>query len=117
MALRLGFARAVVTTPEEHDRLIAYTSQLAHTASSAYVMSSAANRHFGFSAGSFRDMTRVARLDPDMWAELFDLNRDMLSAELTGLIARLTELRDALDGRDGARLKALLEAGNRRKLR
>ncbi len=116
LALRLGFARAVVTTPEEHDRLIAYTSQLAHVASSAYVMSPAAARHFGFSAGSFRDMTRVARLDADMWTELFDLNRDMLSAELSGLIARLTELRDALDGRDEARLRSLLEAGNRRKL-
>ena len=116
IARAMGFGRTVVTTPEAHDRMIAYTSQLAHAASSAYVMSPAAPGHQGFSAGSFRDMTRVARLDADMWAELFDLNRDALSDELGGLIARLTEIRRAVDGRDMARLRALLDEGNRRKL-
>ena len=96
--------------------MIAYTSQLAHAASSAYVMSPAAPGHSGFSAGSFRDMTRVARLDADMWAELFDLNHDALSEELTGLIGRLSEIKRAVDDRDGARLRALLDEGNRRKL-
>lgn len=113
---KLGFGRTVVCTPEEHDRRIAYTSQLAHAASCAYVMSPAAPDHVGFSAGSFRDMTRVARLDADMWTELFDLNRDWLSAELGGLIGRLDAIKGALDARDGARLRALLDAGNQRKL-
>jgi len=116
LAMGLGFGRTVVTTPEAHDRMIAYTSQLAHAASSAYVMSPAAPGHAGFSAGSFRDMTRVARLDADMWAELFDLNRDALSEELAGLIGRLGEIKRAVDGRDGAQLRALLGEGNRRKL-
>lgn len=116
LAKKIGFGRTVLCTPEMHDRMIAYTSQLAHVTSSAYVMSPAAPDHFGFSAGSFRDMTRVARLDADMWAELFDLNRDALSAELDGLIRRLAEIRRALDDRDGARLRALLGEGNRRKL-
>ncbi len=116
LAAEIGFGRTVVCTPEEHDRLIAYTSQLAHAASSAYVMSPAAPDHGGFSAGSFRDMTRVARLDADMWAELFDLNHDALSKELSGLIGRLSEIKKAVDERDQAKLRALLDAGNRRKL-
>jgi prephenate dehydrogenase len=116
LALRIGFAKTVIVTPEEHDRRIAYTSQLAHAASSAYVMSPAASGYAGFSAGSFRDMTRVARLDADMWAELFDLNRDVLSHELAGLIGRLSEIKRALDDRDTAALRALLDEGNRRKL-
>jgi len=79
-------------------------------------MSPAASTHSGFSAGSFRDMTRVARLDADMWAELFDMNHDALSEELSGLIGRLTEIKRAVDDRDSARLRALLDEGNRRKL-
>ena len=114
--MRIGFGRTVITTPEAHDRIIAYTSQLAHAASSAYVMSAAALEYSGFSAGSFRDMTRVARLDADMWAELFDLNHDALSEELGGLIERLEAIRQALGSRDQARLRAILDAGNRRKL-
>jgi prephenate dehydrogenase len=116
LALQIGFGRTVIVTPGEHDRRIAYTSQLAHAASSAYVMSPAALGYSGFSAGSFRDMTRVARLDADMWAELFDLNRDALSHELTGLIGRLSEIKGSLDERDVEKLKALLDEGNLRKL-
>jgi prephenate dehydrogenase len=116
LALAVGFGRAVVCTPEEHDRMIAYTSQLAHATSSAYVMSPAAPGYAGFSAGSFRDLTRVARLDADMWAELFDLNHDALSGELSGLIARLGEIKKAVDGRDQGRLRALLDEGNHRQL-
>lgn len=117
LAAQAGFGRTVVCTPEEHDRMIAYTSQLAHAASCAYVMSPASPRHAGFSAGSFRDMTRVARLDADMWAELFLLNRDALSGELSGLIDRLLQIRQALDEGDGAGLRAILNEGNQRKLR
>lgn len=116
LAHQIGFGQTVVCTPEEHDRMIAYTSQLAHAASSAYVMSPAAPGHEGFSAGSFRDLTRVARLDADMWTELFDLNHDALSGELAGLIGRLNEIKRAVDARDQARLRALLDEGNRRKL-
>lgn len=112
----LGFAGVTVTTPENHDRVIAYTSQLAHIASSAYVKSPTALDHIGFSAGSYKDLTRVARLDPDMWTELFIQNREPLLGELDGLIGRLAEYRDALAARDAGRMRALLAEGRDQKL-
>lgn len=111
----LGFARVVLTTPEEHDRVIGYTSQLAHVVSSAYVKSPEAMEHHGFSAGSFHDMTRVARLSPQMWAELFLLNREPLLGELDALIAHLNEYRQVLESGDEERLRALLREGTERK--
>ena len=91
--------------------MIAFTSQLAHVVSSAYVKTPLAPKHKGFSAGSFRDMTRVARLNETMWTELFLENDDLLLAETQHLIDRLTEYRDALRDRDETRLKALLKKG------
>ena len=111
----LGFARVVITTPENHDKVIAYTSQLAHVASSAYIRSPFAMEHHGFSAGSFRDMTRVARLDENMWTELFDLNREPLLAELNHLIEHLTQYRDALASGDNETMRGLLREGRDRK--
>lgn len=111
----LGFARVVMTTPEEHDRVIGYTSQLAHVVSSAYVKSPEAMEHHGFSAGSFRDMTRVARLHPAMWTELFLLNREPLLSELDALIGHLNEYRSALETADGQQLYTLLKEGAERK--
>ena len=112
----LGFGGVTVTTPENHDRVIAYTSQLAHVASSAYIKSPTALDHIGFSAGSYKDMTRVAKLDPDLWTELFLDNRDPLLTEVSGLIERLCEYRDALQAQDAAQLRQLLAAGRERKL-
>ena len=109
--LDVGFSGLTFSTPEEHDRIIAFTSQLAHIVSSAYVKSPEAGRRRGFSAGSFRDMTRVARLDEDMWTELFLDDADFLTGELNGLIARLREYADALEARDADTLRALLKAG------
>jgi len=111
----LGFAQVVMTTPEDHDRVIGYTSQLAHVVSSAYVKSPEAMEHHGFSAGSFRDMTRVARLNPEMWTELFLLNRDPLLNELDALIEHLREYRQALADQDDKRLCSLLSDGAKRK--
>jgi len=85
----LGFGRVVFTTPEHHDEMIALTSQLAHVVSSAYIQDPRAPDHAGFSAGSFYDMTRVARLNPDIWTELFLANKDALSSVLGGLVERL----------------------------
>ena len=107
----LGFSRFCVCTPEQHDRMIAYTSQLAHVVSSAYVQSGTALSHVGFSAGSFQDMTRVARLYEPMWTELFLDNAEPLLLELDGLIERLGAFSDAIRRRDGAALYALLHAG------
>ncbi len=114
--LDVGFAGLTFSTPEEHDRIIAYTSQLAHVVSSAYVKSPEAQRRRGFSAGSFQDMTRVARLDEEMWTELFLDDADFLSQELDGLISRLEEYAKALKERDGETLRALLRDGREKKL-
>ena len=107
----LGFAQCVFTTPEEHDEMIALTSQLAHVVSSAYARDPAAPRHRGYSAGSFADMTRVACVDPALWTSLFLSNADFLSAAVGGLVGRLEELKAAIDSRDAAALRALLEKG------
>ena len=109
--LSIGFGRVRFTTPLEHDEMIAFTSQLAHVVSSAYVKTPLAPKHKGFSAGSFRDMTRVARLNETMWTELFLENDDLLLTETQHLIDRLTEYRDALQNRDEERLRALLREG------
>lgn len=113
--LDLGFAGLTFSTPEEHDRIIAFTSQLAHITSSAYVKSPEAQKRRGFSAGSFRDMTRVARLDEKMWTELFLDDADFLTTELDILIGHLSEFSQALKARDGARLQALLREGREKK--
>ena len=109
--LDLGFAGLTFSTPEEHDRIIAFTSQLAHIVSSAYVKSPEAQRRRGFSAGSFQDMTRVARLDEDMWTELFLDDEDFLTQELDELIGHLTDYRNALRDKDAQRLHDLLKEG------
>lgn len=109
--LSLGFAQIQYATADEHDKMIAYTSQLAHVLSSAYVKTPAALTHCGFSAGSFRDMTRVATLDEDMWTELFLENVDHLLPEVEGLIARLLPYEQALRERDAEKLRELLREG------
>ena len=107
----LGFGRVVFTTPEHHDEMIALTSQLAHVVSSAYIQDPRAPDHAGFSAGSFYDMTRVARLNPDVWTDLFLANKDALSSVVGGLIDRLTAFKSALDAEDAPRLHELLDKG------
>ena len=107
----LGFGRVVFTTPEHHDEMIALTSQLAHVVSSAYIQDPRAPDHAGFSAGSFYDMTRVARLNPDVWTDLFLANKDALSSVVGGLIERLSDYKAALDAEDAPRLRELLDRG------
>lgn len=112
----IGFTHVVHTTPEHHDRMIALTSQLAHIVSSAYIQDPLAQDHRGYSAGSFRDMTRVARLDPDIWTDLFFANRTALLDVLDGLIDRLGHYRAALAANDPAALRALLAKGRAERL-
>ena len=113
--LDLGFAGLTFSDPEEHDRIIAFTSQLAHIVSSAYVKSPEAQKRRGFSAGSFQDMTRVARLDENMWTELFLDDADYLTDELDILIGHLQEYADALKSKDAEHLRALLRDGREKK--
>ena len=111
----IGFTNIEITTPEEHDRRIAFTSQLAHVVSNAYIKSPTAMQHAGFSAGSYKDLTRVAWLSPEMWAELFLENKDNLLRELDIFIAHLGEYRDAMQRDDLPALTRLLDEGRRRK--
>lgn len=115
--LNLGFREVVITTPEEHDEIIAYTSQLCHIVSNAFIKNASAEKHGGFSAGSYKDMTRVARLNPTMWADLMSENKDNLLTELTELIDNLTEYKTALKSDDKELLEKLLSEGNERKLK
>ena len=108
-----GFARFSFTTAEAHDEMIAFTSQMAHVVSNAYIKSPTASQHKGFSAGSYKDMTRVAWLSPEMWAELFLENRENLLFELDTLIRSLEQYREAIQEDDFAALCQLLEEGRR----
>lgn len=113
--LSLGAEGVEVTTAAKHDEIIAYTSQLAHVVSSAYVQNPLSLSHAGFSAGSFRDMTRVARLNADMWTELFIENSDNLTHQIDDLIARMSALREAISNKDENRLNGLLKEGTEAK--
>lgn len=107
------FGRYSVTTAEEHDRVIAFTSQMAHAVSSAYIQNPTAREHCGFSAGSYRDMTRVARLSPGMWSELFLENKDYLCEEIDCFIGKMQEMRDAIASGDREHLYDILADGSR----
>lgn len=114
--LSLGFNHVQLSTPEEHDRMIAFTSQLAHVVSSAYVKSPASLKHKGFSAGSYKDLSRVAKLNETMWTELFLLNRTNLVAEIDGMIERLQQYRNAINDGKEKDLWELLREGTERKV-
>ena len=110
-----GFGSFSVTTARDHDRMIAFTSQMPHIISNAFIKSPTALEHKGFSAGSYKDLTRVAWLNPGMWAELFLENREFVLSELDTLIAALGTYRDAVAADDSETLIALLDEGKRRK--
>ena len=111
----IGFSSVTVTTPKEHDRIIAFTSQLAHVVSNAYVKSPQATVHKGFSAGSYKDLTRVAKLNENMWTELFLQNKENLCFEIDHLISELSKYKEAMQNDDADTLKALLKDGSDRK--
>ena len=110
-----GFGRFSVTSAQEHDEMIAFTSQMAHIVSNGYIKSPSAGAHKGFSAGSYKDMTRVAWLAPEMWAELFLENKDFLLKELDFFMSSMQQYRDALAADDQQQLVRLLDEGRKRK--
>ncbi len=114
--LDIGFGSVVITSASRHDEIIAFTSQLAHLVSSSYIKSPTAESFMGFSAGSFRDMTRVARLSPEMWAQLTIENSDFLVNELDCIISNLNDYKNTLLKKDTVKMKALLADGNEKKL-
>ena len=112
-AARIGFGMHVVCSPAEHDKMIAFTSQLPHVLANAYVQSPQCLKHKGFSAGSYRDVSRVARLNEHLWAELFLQNADALTDELELLIRNITEICDAVKAGDREGLETMLGRGRR----
>lgn len=112
---KIGFTNFAITTPEDHDKKIAFTSQLAHVVSNAYIKSPTAMVHAGFSAGSYKDLTRVAKLNENMWTELFLDNPDNLAEEIDTLIGHLQEYSRAIKERDAETLCELLRDGREKK--
>lgn len=110
-----GFKIFSVTTAEEHDRMIAFTSQMPHIISNAFIKSDTALTHKGFSAGSYKDLTRVAWLNPYMWAELFLSNKDNILYELDSYICELQKYRNAIADNNNEVLISLLDEGRKRK--
>lgn len=111
LARQLGFDNIAVSTPKAHDQSIAFTSQLAHVVSSAYIKSPTLFHEQGFSAGSFQDLTRVAKLNEGMWSDLFLFNQEPLLYEIDTIMEHLTQYRDALAAGDKAALQSLLKEG------
>lgn len=115
LAKEIGAGKIVVTSPENHDKMIAYTSQLAHIVSSAYVKSPELSLECGFSGGSFQDMTRIATMNERMWTDLFMQNRVNLISELDILIENLVKYSDALRNEDFEKMLELIAEGRRLK--
>ncbi|MBR3809340.1 MAG: prephenate dehydrogenase/arogenate dehydrogenase family protein [Clostridia bacterium] len=113
--ISIGFGRVSVMTAERHDKLIAFTSQLAHIVSNAYVKSPSSTQRKGISAGSYKDLTRVAYLNETMWTELFLENKDNLIFELDYFINELKKYSDAMKNDDADELKKLLKEGREAK--
>lgn len=111
----LGFNKYSITTADDHDHMIAFTSQLSHLVASSYIKSPSAERQRGFAGGSYRDMTRVAYLNAPMWSEIFISNKDCLIDELDSLIDNLNKYRDAIQTENVEELTALLADGSKRK--
>jgi prephenate dehydrogenase len=114
--LALAFDRVVKATAKEHDEIIAYTSQLAHIVSSAFIKNPFSAESLGFSAGSYRDLTRVAKLNEKMWSELFMENRENLIVQIDILVSSILDYRDALAKQDYNVLSNLLKEGTRLKM-
>lgn len=113
LALSIGFGGVRMTDPEEHDRMIAFTSQLPHVLACSYVLSPQCKNHNGFSAGSYRDVSRVANINAPLWTELFLENKGPLTKELDLLIENIRSIRDAIHSGDSGALCTLLEQGRK----
>lgn len=111
LASSMGFGKVVISTPEKHDKVIAYTSQLAHVVSNTYVKSPSLLDFNGFSAGSFQDLTRVAKLNEYMWSSLFMCNKKALLEEIDCFIEHFTQYKIAMENDDIDTLRELLKDG------
>lgn len=111
LAMEMKFGSTVITTPERHDEIIAYTSQIAHVLACAYVLSPRSREHAGFSAGSFMDVSRVAKINEELWTQLFIDNKETLCEEIDTLLGNLQEIKDCIENGRADKLKAILKKG------
>lgn len=107
----MGFKYIVECSPKLHDRKIAYTSQLAHVVSNCYVNDPEIDGCLGFTGGSFQDMTRIAGVDENMWAQLFCANKENLIEKVLNLRAALDNFLAALESGDEKKVKEVFSVG------
>ena len=113
LTAEMGFNKIVRCSAAVHDKKIAYTSQLAHIVSNAYIKDEDADCCLGFTGGSFQDMTRIAGVDEEVWSSLYLLNAENVSAKISSLVTSLEEIKSAIDARDGDLLKKILAQGGK----
>ena len=117
MADHCRFGDVIITTPERHDEMIAYTSQLMHVIAVSVCADEGLFSCKGFEGGSFRDCTRVAALDPAMWVQLFSLNAPALTQVVRTLEGRMRQYRQAMEAGDKEALRDMLARASDRKKR
>ena len=111
----LGFARISVLSPEEHDKMIGFVSQLTHCIAVA-LMTCNDNTHLvDYTGDSFRDLTRIANINEDMWTELFLLNRDVLANEIDVFAKELERIKDMLQNGDSEGMKEVMRLSTKRR--
>lgn len=109
LVLKIGIGNITVTTPLNHDRMIAFTSQLPHILAGAYMKSPTSREHNGYSAGSYHDVSRVSSVDENLWSELFLANKDYVTTELKCLIGSLCQYLTAVEKEDKDELHRLIK--------
>ncbi len=116
MAQYIGATRIWVASAEEHDSVIAYTSDLMHVSASALCLDYNPKMNRAYTAGAFRDCTRIANINPELWSELFLENRTFLLEELETYIASLERFKTAIEQKNGGELIELLTKVRKNKL-
>ena len=117
MAAYIGCRKTVVCSAKEHDAMIAYTSQLMHVVAAALCDNPLLDEAEGYSAGSLRDCTRVAKLDAKLWTELFFANKEELIARINEFENSMDKVKNALSANDRQSLQTFLEHSTERKRR
>lgn len=117
MAKFIGATRITESTPEEHDSVIAYTSDLMHVSASCLCLDYNKKMNRAYTAGAFRDCTRIANINPELWTQLFLENRTFLLDEINRYLNSLTKMRDAINAQNSDELLRLLSVVKENKLK
>jgi len=115
LASYIGATRIATTTPRKHDEIIAYTSDLMHVASAALCLDYQPDMSRAYTAGAFRDCTRVAMINPELWTELLLTNKDHTLTEIDRFLGSLNSIRAAIERKDAQELRELLQTVRKNK--